>query len=566
MKLLWELNEEVDNELIHKITDELRISPITAKILVNRGLSDSDSISRFFDPELDQLHDPFLMMDMEKAVDRVIDALIEKERIFIYGDYDVDGITSVSMLYLFLKDLGGVVKYYIPDRQLDGYGLSEHGIGEAQKWGADLIISVDCGITSINEVNIAAEAGIDVIISDHHEPGEILPNAAAVINPKRLDCPYPFSELAGIGVAYKLANAISIKWGLSPSSHEKYIDLVAIGSAADIVPLINENRVFVKHGLAKLNEEGSIGIRALLETARLNKGPINVGQIVFGMAPRINAVGRLGNAERAVELLTTRDFEEAYKLAQILEDENYRRKQIDNLTLEEARQLIHDKFDPVNDRALVLAGKNWHSGVIGIVASRLIEQYYRPIIMISIEDGIGKGSARSIPGFDLYNAMKQCSNLLIQFGGHKYAAGLTIIEENIPEFIRLFQQIAAEIITDDDLIPKIHIDAEINLSDIDYNLVNELRMFAPFGPKNQKPLFLSRNLEVINPRMVGSMGQHLKFKVAQNGIEMDAIGFNLGNYYDIIMQNHNVVDIIYIIEENTWMNRTMTQLRVKDLR
>lgn len=566
MNQQWVLHDEVDPDAIKTVTDELKISPITASILLNRGLSNPRDIAQFFHPSIDQLHDPFLMLDMEKAVDRVIDALIEKQRIFIYGDYDVDGITSVSMVYLYLRDLGGIVRYYIPDRQSEGYGLSEQGIGEAKRWGADLIITVDCGITSVREVEIASSAGIDVIISDHHEPGEILPQAIAVINPKRTDCKYPFTELAGIGVAYKLVNAISDKWGLNPNCHQRYIDLVAIGSAADIVPLVDENRIFVKHGLEKLNDDGSIGLRALIEIARLDKGPINVGKIIFGLAPRINAVGRLGNAERAVELLTTRDFEEAYRFAQVLEDENRQRKQIDNRTLEEAKAQINKIFDPLKDKAIVLARKNWHSGVIGIVASRLIEQFHRPIIMISIEDGIGKGSARSIPGFDLYNAMKQCSDLLLQFGGHKYAAGLTIKEENIPQFTRHFLKITDDLITDDDLIPKIQIDAEIQLDEINQRLVRELNDFAPFGPKNHKPLFLSRNLEVVYPKTVGTEGQHLKFRVRQNGVEMDAIGFNMGKYIDKLEYERKLIDMIYIIEENVWLNRVNTQLRVKDLR
>jgi single-stranded-DNA-specific exonuclease len=566
MNLIWELHEEVEPEARKKLAGELRIPELIIRVLLNRGLNTAEKIRNFFQPDFNQLHNPFLMKDMERAVERTIEALVEKQRIFIYGDYDVDGITAVSLLYLFLRDMGGEVRYYIPDRQLEGYGISKVGIAEAINWQADLIISVDCGITSVDEVKMALEANIDVIVSDHHEPAEILPQAFAVLDPKRSECDYPFKELAGVGVAYKLAQGISTRWGLSAKSHEKYIDLVAIGSAADIVPLIDENRVLVKHGLAKVNETGGIGISSLIETAGLKESNISVGQIVFGLAPRINAVGRLGSAGLAVELLTTRDADKAHEIAEALEKENQRRKSIDNQTLEEARKKIAQDYHFGQDKAIVLSERKWHSGVIGIVASRIIEQYYRPTIMIAIEDGIGKGSARSIPGFDIFSALKGCSDLLMQYGGHKYAAGLTIEEAKISAFTERFKKIAYKLLKDEDLIPKIEIDAEITLDQITSEVTKYLDFFEPYGPKNQKPLFMARNLDVLNPRSVGSHAQHIRFRVRQNGVEIDTIGFNLSEKFgDVIMENPRI-DMVFGIEKNAYNNRVQTQLQVKDLR
>jgi len=566
MNYKWELYQEVEQETRKSISRELQIPELITKVLVTRGIETPQQIRAFFKPSSQNLHDPFLMQDMEKAVDRIIEALIAKERIFIYGDYDVDGITAVSMLYLFLKDMGGVVRYYIPDRQTEGYGISSVGIREAISWKAGLIISVDCGVTSTEEVKLATLSNIDVIISDHHEPGESLPDALAVLDPKKPDCQYPFKELAGVGVAYKMAQGISQKWGLDALSHDKYIDLVAIGSAADIVPLIDENRILVKQGLEKINSDGEIGLSALIETAGLKDSVINVGHIIFVLAPRINAVGRLGSAASAVELLTTRDSTEAYRLAQTLEEENRRRKFIDNITLNEARQKINDECDLDNDKAIVLAKKDWHPGVIGIVASRIIEQYYRPTIMITVDEGVGKGSARSIPGFDIYNALKQCSHVLMQFGGHKYAAGLTIDKNKIEEFAGLFKDAASSMIKEDDLIRKIEISAEITLDEINSEVIRYLDFFEPYGPKNPKPLFVSRDIEVIYPRLVGSNNQHLRFKAKQNGIVIDVIGFNLAEKYDRIVLDHRPIDMIYSIEKNLWMSRVTTQLLLKDLR
>ncbi len=564
MKSKWELYSAVDPEIIGEIAQQFRVPRSVARVLSNRGLTLIDDVRRFLNPDTDQLHDPFLMKDMTSAVDRIIQALREREEILIFGDYDVDGITSVSMLYLFLKDLCGQVSFYIPDRATEGYGISRKGIEEAHSKGCSLIISVDCGITSVEEVALAHDRGIDVIVSDHHEPGAQLPNAEAVIDPKRIDCDYPFKELAGVGVAYKLAQGIIQKLELDPDYIEKYLDLVAIGSAADIVPLIDENRVFVRNGLEKLNRDGMEGILILLEIAGFNPGKIDVSHIVFGLAPRINAVGRLGQAAPAVELIITRNHFRAQKIAEMLEEENHRRKEIDNRTLNEALVKIEEEYNPDEDYVIVLAGENWHPGVIGIVASRIIEKFYRPTVMITIENGVGKGSARSIPNFDIYAALKACSEHLLQFGGHKYAAGLTIDAANIPAFKKQFNEVTEKILSRDDLIPRIKIDDELKLNEISRDLIKVIDLLAPFGPRNSKPLFVSYGLEVVGePRVVGK--RHLKFKVRQDETVLDVIAFNFGDEIDRIRDNR-LIDLVYYVEENRWMDRRTLQLNVKDLR
>ncbi|MFH1862059.1 MAG: single-stranded-DNA-specific exonuclease RecJ, partial [bacterium] len=453
-----------------------------------------------------------------------------------------------------------------PDRQQEGYGLSMAGIEIAKQQGAQLIISVDCGITSVSEIEMARGLGIDAIISDHHEPGPVLPSAHAILDPKREDCGYPFKELAGVGVAYKLAQGVSQRMGLDPSYLERYLDLVALGSAADIVPLVDENRILVREGLERLNRDGCEGLRALIEIAGFKQGEIQVGHIVFGLAPRINAVGRLSSAEKAVRLLTTRNYQQALNIARELEKENQRRKEIDNRTLTEALEKIVHEYNPEHDCVIVLSKEGWHSGVIGIVASRITERYFRPTVMITTEEGIGKGSARSIPGFDLFSAIRECSDLLEQYGGHKYAAGLTIRSDQIVQFRQRFNEVASKALTPSMLIPKLGIDAEIGFDEITPELVKLLRRFAPFGPKNMKPNFASYDLEVVGqPRIVGS--NHLRFRARQAVVGspvFDVIGFNLAHLHPTLEKKS--VNLVYNIEENEWMNQTNLQLRAKDIR
>ncbi|MDZ7261515.1 MAG: single-stranded-DNA-specific exonuclease RecJ [candidate division KSB1 bacterium] len=565
MNQKWLLLDEYSAERVESFAKQLNVPRIIAKILLNRGISDYDNAKNFFRPNLDLLHDPFLMKDMEEAVSRVCRALKNREKILIYGDYDVDGITAVSMLYLVFRDLGHEVSFYIPDRLREGYGLSPVGIHEAHKRGVKLIISVDCGVTALEEIELARQYGIDVIVCDHHEPGTQLPQAAAILDPKRADCGYPFKELAGVGVAYKLAQALFEALSIDRSILQRYVDLVAIGSAADIVPLVEENRIFVKAGLESLNESDKLGLQALLEACGLKNKEINTGQVVFIIAPRINAVGRMGDAERAVRLLTTQNVQQAKNIAAILEAENRHRKNVDEETYKQALEMIEQNCDLEKDKVIVLDLEGWHPGVIGIVASRIVEKYYRPTIMISTDEGIGKGSARSIPGFDLYLALKECKELMLGFGGHKYAAGLTIRQEKIHPFRERFREIADRWLTEEHLTPKLRIDGEIRLGHIDGKLLRILKLFAPFGPQNMRPVFMSRNLEVVGtPMVVGN--NHLRFKVRQDGVVIDAIGFNLGDLLYRIAPGEPNLDMAYVIEENEWQGRTTIQLRVKDLR
>jgi len=565
MKLKWVLLDEFDKERVENYAQILNIPPIISKILLNRGIDTLEKAKLFFHGKMEDLYDPFLLADMEKAVDRIVTAIHKKERILIYGDYDVDGITAVSLLYLLLKQLGVDVSFYIPHRVQEGYGISTTGIDEAAKVQTNLIISVDCGITAIKEVEYARQLNMDVIISDHHEPGIQLPDAYAILNPKCENSNYPFQELAGVGVAYKLAQALTSVLNLDENIIKDYVDLVAIGSAADIVPLVDENRIFVEEGLRRLNKTVRPGLKALLRVAGLFNKPIGTGQIVFIIAPRINAVGRMGNAERAVELLTTQDPAKALEIANILETENRQRKNIDEDTFKTAQQMIEEKFDLSACYGLVLDQKGWHPGVIGIVASRVVEKYYRPTIMISIEDDIGKGSARSISGFDIYLALKECEELLIGYGGHKYAAGLTIEKEKIEEFRERFNDVAHQYLNEDLLSPKLRIEDEIRLKEIDNRLYRFLKLLAPFGPQNMRPVFLSQKLQVVGtPTIVGN--NHLKFKVRQDGIVVDAIGFNLGDLIYRIEPGASNLDMAYVIDENTYLGRTTLQLRVKDLR
>jgi single-stranded-DNA-specific exonuclease len=565
MDLKWIIPEDdLTNEVL-ALSESLNVPPIIAKILWKRGVQDTESAKKFFRPLIDRLYDPFIMAGMTEAVDRLRRAVLSDEKVLIYGDYDVDGITSVSFLYLLLKEIGVDVSYYIPDRQEEGYGLSQVGIEEAKNRGVTLIVTVDCGVTGHKEVELANKMGIEVIVSDHHEPGPTLPNAVAVLDPKRSDCPYPFKELAGCGVAYKLGQGLLIRMNIDLSILESYIELVAIGTSADIVPLVDENRIFVKSGLQRLNDTESTGLKALLTAAGLYGKEIGTGQIVFIIAPRINAVGRMGDAERAVKLLTSNDEQEAREIAAVLENENRHRKSVDEGTFNEAMVIANDKFDKDLTKSLVLAQRGWHSGVIGIVASRVVEKFYRPTVLITVEEGIGKGSARSISGYDLYEAMKQCEDLLIGYGGHKYAAGLSIREKKIPEFSERFEQIARDKLDGELLVPTLSIDAMIQLDNIDAAFIKLLKLFAPFGPNNMRPIFMSRFLQVVgSPSIVGK--NHLKFKVRQNTKIFDVIGFNMGDLYYRISPGEPNLDLVYVIEENEYMGRKTIQLRAKDLR
>ncbi len=566
MEYKWVQDYDYDEKIVAEIAKELAVPSIMARILLNRQIDSFEKAYNFFRPDLENLHDPYLMNGMDQAVDRLHHALLNGENILIYGDYDVDGVSAASLLYLALSRMvGPKVSYYIPDRITEGYGLSEKSIREVAENGISLIITVDCGVTAVSEIQLAKELGLDTIVCDHHQPSEELPPAVAILDPKLPDSKYPFDELAGVGVAFKLLQGLYKRLELSEAELDEYLDLVAIGSCADIVPLIDENRILVRHGMDRINYNPRYGVRALLETSGLTNKEITAGLIVFVLAPRINAVGRLGDARRAVQLFSSQTLQQARTAARELEKENRARRNIDELTFKEALDIVENKLSLEEDKAFVIYKEDWHPGVIGIVASRLVEKFYRPTIMITVMDGIGKGSARSITNFNIYQAIKDCSHLLSGFGGHKYAAGLTIAENKIPEFVKCFKEVARQQIQPEDLIPCIKIDGEIELQEFNPRFIRLLKLLGPFGPMNMRPIFMSRKLKIVgSPNIVGQ--NHLKLKLEQNGAILDAIGFNMGDYIDRIDKNEGVIDCVYIVEENRWNGKTQIQLRLKDIR
>lgn len=563
----WKIREAEDQATIISLAESLNISEVLSKLLVLRDIKTFSQAKYFFRPSIESLHDPYLMNGMEAATKRVIHAITENEPICIYGDYDVDGTCATALLYMFLKELGANVSFYIPKRLTEGYGLSKEGIDAIKSLkNASLLISVDCGITAIDETVYAKQLGIDVIICDHHQPKDEIPDALAVLDPLKPNCQYPFNYLSGAGVAFKLAQGISEKIGKREMPF-KYLDLVALAGAADIVPLIDENRILVKEGLDNINSNPRPGILALIEISSLHPGNLNSGQVVFTIAPRINAVGRLGNAERAVELLITNSKEEALRLAKVLETENYERRKIDVDTFDSALQLVENSIDLENELAIVLHQEEWHPGVIGIVASRLVEKYYRPTIMLTTVDGIAKGSARSITNFNIYEALQKCEDMLIHFGGHQAAAGLAVELDKLQEFKEKFNQIVRETITEEDLFPEIQIDAKIKLSEITPKFLRILDQFAPFGPLNMRPVFLSEGVDLYSsPRLVGNNHLVACFKQNDNDKIFDSIGFNMREHLDLLVNKNSKVDIVYTIDKTVRDGRTYPQLRLKDLK
>ena len=565
LKKRWTIREIEDTYSVKTLSDSLNISEILARLLVLRNIKNFSEARAFFRPSLDSLHNPFLMNGMEEATSRVIQALTENQLICIYGDYDVDGTCATALLYLFLKELDANVDFYIPKRLTEGYGLSREGIDAIKASGASLIITVDCGITAIDETEYANQSGMDVIICDHHQPKEQLPPAVAVLDPLKPNCEYPFKYLSGAGVALKLAQGVCERIGKREMT-VKYFDLVSLAGAADIVPLVDENRVLVREGINQINSDPRPGILALIESSSLHLGNLTSGQVVFTIAPRINAVGRLGDARRAVNLLITNKREEAYKLAQVLETENYERRKIDVDTFDAALQLVEDTVDLDNELAIVLHQEAWHPGVIGIVASRLVEKYYRPTIMLTTIDGVAKGSARSITNFNIYDALQKCEDMLIHFGGHQAAAGLAVEIDKLTEFKDRFNKIVRESISEDDLFPEVVIDSKIKFSDITPKFLKILDEFSPFGPGNMRPVFLSEQVEVINsPRIVGNNHIVATFKQYTSDKVFDAIGFNFGEYFDLIKSKNGKLDIVFTIDKTVKDGRTFPQFRLKDI-
>jgi len=564
MDAKWKIRPPGDPDKVRRLVEDIHVQDIIASILISREIEDYESAKSFFRPTLQQLHNPFLMHDMEKAVSRVAYAKEHGEKILVYGDYDVDGTNSASLLYLFLRRIGCDVQVYIPDRMKEGYGISQAGIDYAKRIHTNLLISIDCGITAVKQVEYAKERGIDVIICDHHEPGEEIPDAYAVLDPIKPGCLYPFKFLSGAGVGFKLCQGLAEYYGVKDLPYE-YLDFVAIAAAADIVPMVGENRILVFYGLKMINENPRPGIAALMASSGLPTGNLNAQQIVFVMAPRINAAGRLGDATRAVDLLTCEDVDQAKEFAQILEEENRNRRVIDEETFLQAQVTAESFLSEDTDQPIVLHNGDWHPGVIGIVASRLVEKFYRPTILLTTIDGVAKGSARSIINFNIYEALKRCEHLLLQFGGHKYAAGLALEIERIPEFRNKFLKVAAEMLNEEILIHEITADALLRLSDITSRFIRILKQFAPFGPGNMRPVFMAQNLEVSgDARIVGR--DHLKLKVKQDGVVFDAIGFNLGSKMAHAQGPEARIDILFNIEENQWNGNVFPQLKLKDIR
>jgi len=552
-----------------QLTSELGIDSILSTLLVQREITTYDEAKTFFRPSLANLHNPFLMKDMDKAVARIEKALGEKESILIYGDYDVDGTTAVALMYSFLKKYAHRIEYYIPDRYKEGYGISIIGIDYAAQNNFSLIIALDCGIKANDKIDYANTLGVDFIICDHHRPGEFLPNAVAVLDPKREDCEYPFDELSGAGVGFKLIEAFARNNDLFADDFEKhiteYLDFVAVSIAADIVPIVDENRVLAYFGLQQLNQRKRQGFKAIMDLSNI-KRDLTISDIVFTIAPRINAAGRIDSGNKAVELLISPTQNEAIFNGNGIDNTNTERKSIDNIITQQAYAMIDESEFLQNSKSTVLFNNEWHKGVVGIVASRLTEKYYRPTVVLTESDGIASGSARSVKDFDVYNAIEACSDLLEQFGGHKYAAGLTLKVENIEAFKIKFEEVVSSTILEEMLTPEIEIDTEIDFDTIDPKFFRVLKQFAPFGPGNMSPIFIAKNVTHNGSlKLVGT--NHLKFEAHQSHSKrtFPAIGFGLGALADIIT-NYKPFDMCFTIEENDWNGSISLQLVVKDIK
>jgi len=560
----WTL-KPAEERNINALSDALKIHPALCRLLAVRGISDYETAKTFFRPELSQLHDPFLMKGMQAAVKRITDAMEWHERIMVYGDYDVDGTTAVSVVYSFLKKhYKGELSFYIPHRYREGYGVSKAGIDYAHANGYTLLITLDCGIKSAELIKYAQSLSIDVIVCDHHLPDNQLPPAVAILNPKQSDCKYPYKELSGCGIGFKLICALTQHWKLPAETTYEYLDLVATSIAADIVPIDGENRVLAHFGLKKVNESPSLAIQTLKELAGVQK-PLRISDLVFVIGPRVNAAGRMDDARKAVEFFIETDAEKIIPLAAALHSDNFDRKEVDKNITQEALSLIQNDDVMIQRKSTVLYQPHWHKGVVGIVASRLIDHYYRPTIVLTSSNDKVTGSARSVSGFNIYEAIHECRELLENYGGHFYAAGMTMHPDNVDEFIMRFEEVVAQSIPPHLLIPEIEIDAEINLSDIRQPFYNIINQFEPFGPTNLRPVFLTKQVYDYNDNCRVVKDLHLKFVVHQkNGYIVDGIGFGLADKYDII--RNGPFDMLYTIDENEFNGITKLQVKVLDVR
>ncbi|AOM80688.1 single-stranded-DNA-specific exonuclease RecJ [Pedobacter steynii] len=564
MEKRWVQAVKGNKETTDLLAQQLNIDQSLAQILVQRGISSFEEAKDFFRPQMAQLHDPFLMKDMDKAISRIELALSNHEKILVYGDYDVDGTTSVALTYSFFSQFTENIEYYIPDRHKEGYGISTQGIDYAHKNGQSLIIALDCGIKSVDKVAYANTLGIDFIICDHHLPGDELPAAAALLDPKRADCPYPFKELAGCGIGFKLAQAYCLQHQLPAEKYEQYLDLVMVSIAADIVPVEDENRILAYHGLVKLNRNPCMGLKALMDISGRNKD-YTLTDVVFVLAPRINAAGRMDHANEAVKMLLCEEDSLALSQSEFINQQNTERKTSDQNITAEALALIADCDILIHKKTTVVYHESWNKGVIGIVASRLTEKYYRPTIVLTESNGLLTGSARSVAGFDLYEALVGCEDLLVQFGGHKFAAGLTMKPENIDAFSDRFEQIVAATITEDLLCPEIKIDTEIQFAQIDGKFQRIISQMAPFGPHNPAPIFVTHGVTLATkPYVVAT--KHLKLNIKQqNSVIFESIGFGLAEF-ETLLQFDQPFSICYTIEENIWKEQRRLQLNIKGIK
>ncbi|CDE11405.1 exonuclease RecJ [Clostridium sp. CAG:354] len=555
----WEFYNS-DEKLVDEICERYNLNKVIGKIIVNRHVVNDEDVRIFITPTRDDFHDPFLFKGMDIAVERIIKAINNKEKILIYGDYDVDGITSTTVLKKYLMDRGISVDTYIPNRLHEGYGLNKNAIDTIKERNIDLIITVDCGISAIEEVDYAVSLGMDVIVTDHHEVGEKLPNALAVIDAKRKDNTYPFRSLAGVGVVFKLIQALSIKLEIKPEEYLKYLDLVCVGTISDIVPLEGENRTIAKLGLMLIKVTRNLGLRELIKSSGYKE--IDSNTISFGVAPRINACGRMGHEEKSLKLFLAEDLESATKITKELNEYNTLRQSTEKAIYEEAIQEI-DRNHLDEKNSIVLGGKGWHHGVIGIVSSKVTDKYYKPSILLSFEDDIAKGSGRSVPGFDLYEGLTKCEDLLEKYGGHSMAVGLTLKKENLEKFKERFEQIAKEK-NIKELVPIIYIDDELKLKDINMDLVKGLSILEPFGEANKVPLFLIRNLKIDSIRAL-SEGRHLKLTLRDENFVINAIGFELG-YLAEEYRIGDRIDVVGTLEINSFNGFRSIQINMKDIR
>ena len=553
----------------NKLVSEMGLNPVIALLLVQRGLTTAQEVKRFFRPSLSNLHDPFLMPDMEKAVQRLNKALGDKERILIYGDYDVDGTTAVSLVYKYLRPYSTNLDYYIPDRYDEGYGISLRSIQYAEEHGITLVIALDCGIKAIEKIAYAKERGIDFIICDHHMPDDELPDAVAVLDPKRADSNYPYEHLSGCGVGFKFMQAFGMNNHFPFSDIERLLELTAVSIASDIVPITGENRILAYYGLRQINSSPSMGLKGVIDVCGLSGKEITISDIVFKIGPRLNASGRMMNGKEAVDLLLAKDRSVVREKSESINQYNEERRELDKKITEEANEIINTIPNIEDKKAVIVYNPQWHKGVIGIVASRLTEKYYRPAVVLTKSSELVTGSARSIGGFDIYKAIEGCRDLLENFGGHTYAAGLSLKEENLPAFIERFQQLAAEDSHLAQMTPQIDIDALIDLKDINTKFMNDLKKMNPFGPNNQKPVFCTYEVKDYGTsKLVGHNQEHIKLEIidGKSGTSpIHGIAFGMARYYAHIKQM-NPFNICYTVEENTYNGNSSLQLQVKDLK